>query len=392
MNPADKFVAPRAAPPTPRLARLNTSPLTSDKRRSSRSESPRSGKSPWSPRSFFSFRSTPTSALPQGDGDRGREHFEHATATTPGDAGISHPTLLSRTDEGRECVPLSVARGLSPPRRATSREPSPLRQPNFPDTSPVRSGLLSDETIEEEDDYEDDSNFATLLASNPSFTSLSPPPPHGNATLPPISKPLPALPVERFDIVSQLSPPIPLPPASLFPAPLCLSASINRVEVPADINLPRSHFSVDSLASALSQIDDTQSSHTFSTASSPSVPDEEVFSSGDVINRHAYTTDAYSPTASPTVLCGTSAFQGYELPADECDDHFTFRKTIAGVPGDERPLGLGLELGVGGLNRGLKAGDRTTFGVSDKECAGTHGPMREFISEMGYLGGVIVGK
>lgn len=166
----------------------------------------------------------------------------------------------------------------------------------------------------------------------------------------------------------------------------------NDVTNPPGFNLPRSHFSVDSLASALSQTDDTQSSHTFSTVSSPSVPDEEVFPSDAESHGHAYTTDVYPTTTSLTAIGETSSFHGYGLPGIEGGSDLTLRKTMSPVADGKQPLGLALELGVAGLDLDMKAGDRTTFGAFDTECAGTRSPMQEFMREMNYLGDVIVGN
>ncbi|OBT55729.1 hypothetical protein VE04_03920 [Pseudogymnoascus sp. 24MN13] len=87
MNPADKYLTPRAPPPTPKsLPRLNTSPGVIARKRGARSTSP-VPRSPWSARVLFGLKS-PISAAPNNDRrlSPSRSH--------EGDAHISYPTLF----------------------------------------------------------------------------------------------------------------------------------------------------------------------------------------------------------------------------------------------------------------------------------------------------------
>lgn len=257
MNPDDKYETPRPPPPTPKLARLNTSTgyETYLRMRPTRSQSPKSSRSPWSPRMLFGGPKTPLSAT-SSSRDRGRTARE-------GDANISYPVLISRTDEGRKCVSLQDMDGK--PVDSTTRQERLQRYNSLP--------KLNLEALELDDD--DDANFARHSIqrqhrdSQLQHTILSPPPSRFssarsqsalNEHAPTLrlltatdtseagakSKPLPSIPVSETEATSLHS-------KSSFNSSLASdnSARITRtdIHIPSATSnwTPRSHFSMDSL-------------------------------------------------------------------------------------------------------------------------------------------------
>lgn len=267
MNPDAKYETPRPPPPTPRLARLNTSTGYESylRARPTRSESPKPSRSPWSPRYFFGPK-TPVSATPFSNSFRDR-----GQTTRGGDANISDPILISRTDEGRKCVSLQDMRE----KRAdtTARQQNDQRRNSLP--------KLDLSALELDDD--DDANFARRSIqrqhreSQLQQTILSPPPSRINSarsipkhhehtpTLRLLTatskseadtklKPLPVIPISERETSSSVS--NYSLNSSLNPAPLRLTPPENSMRIlRTDLHIPaskcnwtpRSHFSMDSL-------------------------------------------------------------------------------------------------------------------------------------------------
>jgi hypothetical protein len=356
MNPADKFMAPRPPPPTPPLARLNTSTSVLAKQRQARSLSPASDKPQWSPRMFFGLRyATITS---QDVDRRGRSSSLSKVQTV---ASASTPSLALRSDEMRKVKSVPHTREVSPQsfKKPHSREPSPLRQLFSQENSTYNSSTLviPDEIAEE---AEDDDNFASQLNrlsinEKGILTPLSPPPsgfrsPAGRArTATNTSKPLPQLPEE-------------LP---LMPPPLRLRSVVSAAE------LPRSHFSTSTISTTVTS--PTESNFSFGETQSLLDSNEDEDLTADVGSGDEFT---YSPVLSETPAQG---FSGYSLPDDQYASEQTIRKDTP-------------------LSQLTQTASRATFGVAppflpnpvpDAESMST---LEQLLSEMGYLGDVIVGK
>jgi hypothetical protein len=347
MNPADKFMTPRQAPPLPSLPRLNTATSVLNKKRSARSLSPKGDKSPWSPRTFFGLRS-PT---PQQTDDRGRS--SSLSKKSQSSAGRSTPNLNARSDELRKAKSVPHTRDVSPQSfKSRSREASPFRLAQEHHFVPT-TFTIPDEIIEE---AEDDDNFAShfnriSMTEKGIFTPLAPPPsrqrspPARARTAKDTTKPLPQLPEED----------------SLMPSPLRLRTVASAAE------LPRSHFSTSTISTTFTSPSDSRFS----------------FSEVDFDNEDDLTADMGSGdefTYSP-ILAETPAivgFSGYSLPEAEYASEQTLRK--------QTPLSP------------FREPSRTTFGapLSTFPVNGAEpehmSALDELLSEMGYLGDVIVGK
>lgn len=358
MNPADKFMSPRQAPPLPILARLNTSPAPLSRKRSARSLSPKVDRQ-WSPRTFFGLRSPLKDSL-ENDG-RGRA--PSLSKMSEGGLNGSTSTFTGRLEEPRKTRSPAPSRSPSPPtiHRAHSRDPSPLRQ--IVENSGYNNTILTIPDIAEE--VEDDENFASdhqfhrgSVHEKGLHTQLSPPP--SSRPQPPIrsmtdtSKPLPNLPnvaetrsLNSLPLISMdedsnsfLMP----PPLRLRPAPVILDAA------------PRSHFSVSTIG-----VSPTDSSFCFSEIAD----DEEISAYGDDIS--------YSP-----VLEAGKGFAGYSLPEGDYNSEQTLRKQTP-----LSPLG--------------PAASRTTFGANtfapiETTDVESMSALEQLMSEMGYLSDVITGK
>jgi hypothetical protein len=352
MNPADKFMTPRAPPPTPKLARLNTSTSVLAKQRTARSLSPTTSEKPqWSPRMFFGLRS-----LNSKDQDADRRGRSSSLSKVQADASASTPSLVLRSEEMRKVRSVPHTREVSPQsfKKTSSREPSPLRQlfPQEISTYNSTSLVIPDEIAEE---AEDDDNFAsqvTRMSINEKgiFTPLSPPPA--------ISRP----PMVRAKTATNTSKPLPQLPEDLplLPTPLRLRSAVSAAE------LPRSHFSTSTISTTISS------------------PSDSSFSFGEDLNEDEdLTADSgsgdeftYSPVLSEAPAQGFSA---YSLPEDQYASEQTLRK--------ETPI-----------TQLTRTASRATFGsappflpnpVPDAESMST---LEQLMHDMGYLGDVIVGK
>ena len=352
MNPADKFMTPRQPPPIPSPQRLNTSPPVLVKKRPTRSVSPKSDKSQWSPRMFFGMRSQSSA---QELDTRGRSSSSSKMAE--GDSNISYSSSHSRSEDSSKVRSEPHIRDLSSRclKRSHSREPSP-RQPVVSETtSSYNSSILEipDEIAEE---FEDDDNFAIQLNrislnERGILTALSPPPSglrlRAQTTT---DKPLPQLPEES-----------PLPPISH----LCFQTDLSAVEL-----LPRSHFSASTVSTTIPS--PTQSHFAFSETHSvsDSLGDDDLAadnSSGDEF--------MHSPVL-PNIE--GSGFDGYSLP----DGEYASGQTVP----KETPLSA--------LSQTVAS--RTAFGggaaYSNATSDARHmSALEELLDEMAYLGNVIVG-
>lgn len=363
MNPADKFLSPRAAPaipPRPQLPRLNTAPPMSLKTRTSRPRTARSvspaSRAPWSARSLFGLRS----ALPTNSDSRGRDQ-ESPVTQEPRSAAINRPQWIMSPAEIRALKALPgtlatsesmISRNASPHsvRKPLSRDPSPLRHPILTENSVNALNITIPDEITEEDLEDDDANFASPMDPEKTVvTSLAPPPSQlslrrSPSTLHLGTKPLPLLPDESA------TPPIADSP-SIVPAPL-------KVTLPSSSNA-RSHFSIDTVSSELISPTD---SHFSSVPSIYSSNDED----GDAVLDESFASHVGVDSAE---LNG--GFQ-YSLPDVDSGSEATLGKP-------EEPKSLGLQ---------DKFTVRSTFDNEGKD----QDPMSaldDLLAEMGYLSGMI---
>lgn len=374
MNPADKFVAPRPPPPTPMTTRRsNTSPnsysptLPSPKR-PARSVSPKSDKSLWSPRSFFGLRS------PQESDNRGRSaSLSRVAIESP--RGYS-PRQVTSVPHTRNTSPQSLAarrRSSSQEKKAVVGHPSLPREASHFSVA----ALIPDEIVEE---GEDDDNFASQvnfsnLYDRGIFTQLSPPPtglrsPPSRRAATSTSKPLPDL-----------------PEGNLVPQPLRLRAFASAAELPkshfsvstvSTSDMPRSHFSTSTVSTSIlearshfstSTISTLLGSPTDSTFASNGSDDEEEDEDlvADSEDSDEFT---YSPVSDTAEGRG---FTGYSLPEDDYSSQHTLRK--------DAPISV-------------SPNSRMTFGGVVAAGESDHTKMtalEELMSEVGYLGGSIIG-
>ncbi|KAF4637902.1 hypothetical protein G7Y89_g195 [Cudoniella acicularis] len=359
MNPADKFMTPRAPPPPPTThLRLNTSPSMPSMKRAARSVSPKPERSPWSPKTFFGLRSPAPYA--QESDKRGRSSSQHST--TGRGIGSEVPVSSSRPVElktksvphTRDVSPLSIKRSHS-----RSREPLPLRQvvPRESGTFTATALVIPDEITEE---LEDDDNFASQLNRSSLdergiLTQLSPPPHSRMRSPPPSLRP-----------VSNTSKPLPeLPEETLLPQPLRLRA------VASATNLPRSHFSTSTISTSYSSPTESHFDFSETPSFSDSIDDEDL--AADLGSGDEFT---YSPLSDATDGRG---FTGYSLPDEQYASEQTLRKET-------------------GISQLTTSATRATFGgaAAFPSYAGpddsSMSALEELLSEVGYLGNVIIGK
>ncbi|PMD66505.1 uncharacterized protein K444DRAFT_517327 [Hyaloscypha bicolor E] len=352
MNPADKFMTPRAPPPTPKLPRLNTSTSVLTKQRTARSISPTTEKPQWSPRMFFGLRS-----LNSKDQDADRRGRSSSLSKVQADASSSLPSLALRSDEMRKAKSVPHTREVSPQsfKKTPSREPSPLRQLCSQESSTYNSGslVIPDEIAEE---AEDDDNFASQLSrmsinEKGIFTPLSPPPS--------VSRPQ----MVRAKTATNTSKPLPQLPEDfpLMPPPLRLRSAVSVTD------LPRSHFSTSTISTTITSPTDSS----FSIGEEDSNEDDDL--TADMGSGDEFT---YSPVLSETPAPGLNA---YSLPEDQYASEQTLTK--------DSPL-----------SQLTQTASRATFGASPPFLpnpvpdAESMSALEQLLNQVGYLGDVIVGK
>ncbi|KFY05373.1 hypothetical protein O988_00049 [Pseudogymnoascus sp. VKM F-3808] len=307
MNPADKYLTPRAPPPTPKtLPRLNTSPGILTRKRGARSTSP-VPRSPWSARVLFGLKS-PVSAAPNTD----RRPVLSPSQSHEGDANISYPTLVSSTRSISLSSKTSHGETSSPSTRNPSlRDVAPAGSSAHPDSSSESPPFLAIPHDSFEDELEDDDNFASPLQPHvddekPAATGLSPPPPKRDfTTLPHLTvahaeaKPLPMLPEDA-------SPSMVPSPLHVLPQPVSFAERMK----------PKSHFSIDSIATSLES-----PAGSYFDGSSPSAYDST--------DEYVVTDDGFDfgfSTPKPPVAevaerdIQAGNFYGYSLPYGLADD------------------------------------------------------------------------
>jgi hypothetical protein len=378
MNPADKFLAPRAAPavPRPKLPRSNTAPSVTDRNpavpSSVRSTSENGPKSPWSPRSLFGLRAA-LPAFPGGQ-DRSRlaspltQDFREAniqrtdvvssvpssTVTSPAD-GRSYRSILATAAN-----PGTMSTQELPSRKPLSRDASPLRNSTTSENSRNATALTIPDGIAEEEYEDDDANFATPAdIERPHTTLLSPPParrPRRLHTASPDIKPLPKLPDEMSPTPVAESP-------SMVPAPLHVTPHLSHIA--------RSHFSVDTISTE--PVSPTESHF----SSAPSVYDSYDDEDGDAVTDDSFT--FHSPSTDSSSPSGLANGFQYSLPVDDHGSEATLKKGDVAAAGSGARVALRQTFGPQTFDPPEKTGDAISA-------------LDQLLAEMGFLGDMIVGK
>ncbi|KAI9779527.1 MAG: hypothetical protein M1839_007335 [Geoglossum umbratile] len=446
LNPADKYTQPRPAP-RPKPLRLSTSPSSLGRRpvspwrsRSAGQSSPVSSSSassisrhmPFSRKRSMTDSNGPKTASHSGSLRSTFLNTRGSDSESERDYGgaekremkIGNPVLISRSDEGRHCIPIpSLSRIASPaspastlpgallsPRSenplgsnmplsplrshpvlprgdvlARSREPSPLRNPTLDLPLPP----IPVEVIEEEDEN-DDFDLESPEREFVTPTALKPAPPRKqsfNETTP-LETLIPDTEFARHP--------------SLRPEPLHIRGRASWMD-----REPQSHFSIYSNSTAdysptantinsptsacFSSTGDSSapnSPHELSTPSGSEVAEEDSMDMRDVIQSPVGDNDQdfafgalridTSDSKRNAACFGFSAFQGYSLPEGENGSQATLRKIAT--------------LGV------VQKASRMTFGPpadgkflqSLSESGQGLSTLEELLNDMGYLGDSIL--
>jgi hypothetical protein len=412
MNPNDKYITPRAAPLTPRLPRLNTSPAILDtedfpQKLAVRSASPKSSKLPWSPRNLFRHKSASPVESPVEPVESGRSE---QLSPIDGDANISYPTLLARSDAAlnRTYNHLSIEKSgafnnqrsipgtMSSRSPHTSRETSPARpSPRVlastlrPRKSTANLNLLIPEDINE--DEEDDCNFAGIEPERPPPATMLSPAPNGRRVPFPTlrirttilrsssnksahnDKPLPKLPLKKSISTPEIQP-APLRLAPLLPT---LESELESSSLQG-AHLPRSYISIDSLSTDYSAEESADSIYNF--YDDRTIDDSPMTFQSEPQSADSDAHDSVQPTPDlehrEDIFASKTSWQGYSLPIDELGSELTLTKETSNrddLSKRETFGGLGLDLDLGTAFIG-----GSTLG--------------DFMEDMGYLGDVIVNR
>lgn len=332
MNPADKFMTPRAPPSKPNAAR--SASLSSSGAEVTEKPCPwvKDKKLGWASKLFSGRRSQPSSPIPPLASRRSSEP-DVSQATTRCSSSSNSNTIHQTSPTRFEPI---------------SRKPSFTRAHDS-----VHNSLMSLGIPEEvPEDCEDDDNFATqfkelVFEDNDSIAGLSPAPFRRQPSPTPNTyKPLPRLPDDAS--TSPIS--LPLPPN-------------------LTLNLPMSHFSVSTASTALTS--PTDSHFGFSDTSS-------MFDSYDEsdLNEETGDTFTYNPMISEVEK---RKFIGYSLPDEDIASEQTIRKASNPISktnsNDSYPRDSGF-----------------TNGIQESSAKIGGSALADFLEDMGYLGETIRDK
>ncbi|KAI1143910.1 hypothetical protein F5Y05DRAFT_362977 [Hypoxylon sp. FL0543] len=256
MDPKDKFMAPRPAPPVPSLPDL------------------RIGSSPAPPMSLVHKRSARSlSPAPSWSSAARRFLGRKKACNLDSDAGSETEVESHYGEENRR-----EPRSITPSGGVRSRDMSPesLRRflsDDLPQTPPVELAprlIIPDEITEEN---EDDDNFATSAVSeNAPFTMLSPPPLHRSVSSPSIK-------ANSNESTTTIVPTDSRQNDGVTSNPIDVPSQVPNM----DFDLPRSHFSYSTTASSLvsSQSVESRDYNQISFFDDSDDESEEVFSNED---------------------------------------------------------------------------------------------------------------
>lgn len=290
MNPDDKFITPRAAPPAPTdsSSRVGTAPVMLSRERSTRSVSPNPSR-PWSAKRLFRMRSK----------ERGRDRSQSISSVENSDISSqfddqSSP-LTAETSRSRDISPDALHRFLSN---------------DIPKFTPqdTRPAVTIPEDIAEE--IEDDDNFATSAASEtaPFPTILSPPPFQRSSSSNSIATATAQTPKPSIDTLQpSLQDPPMIDPTPTLPAPPKFQ-----------LGLATSHFSISSSESE---------------PESPSTPNEtDGVTFYDSSEEEEDDDDDATPSIDAEVYQQTKPlFSTYSLPRTACDERIKTAEKVAPI-------------------------------------------------------------
>jgi hypothetical protein len=223
------------------------------------------------------------------------------------------------------------------------------------------------------DDGEDDDNFASqsnlgALYDRGIFTQLSPPPSglrSSPARTPPMLSPITIASFQSTSRSNSISKPLPeLPEESASPQSLLVPT------VAAVAELPRSHFSVSTIATSIGS--PSEDNFAFNDSSVSETNDDEDLvadlESGDELS--------YSPITDESDGRG---FTGYSLPADQYSSEQTLQKEAAYSQ-------------ITNLTPRTTFGGAPTISTRAENDLGNMSALEELLNEVGYLSDIIVGK
>lgn len=348
MNPADKFMTPRAPPPKPNIAR--SASLSSSHGEISEKPCPwsKDGKFGWA-RLFSGRRSQPESPVRLPATRRSSEPDISISQAETRNSSSSNETTIRQSSSIRS--------------ESISRKSECTRVHDSVHDSLMALGTRIPEEISE--DIDDDDNFATQFSKfvledmSNSITQLSPTPSRHQSS---------NSPHETFDAEK----PLPQLPDDAFKSPLDLPPHLSLT-----LELPRSHFSVSTISTAMTS--PTDSHFGFSDTSS-------MFDSLDEsdLNETEETGDAftYNPMISEVEK---RRFIGYSLPDEEYASELTIRKASGQNPisrtvsHESYPRDAEFVEGMGiqkkdGMEVGMEMG------------RGRGSALADFLEDLGYLG------
>lgn len=391
MNPEDRYLTPRAPPAVPRLARLDTSPAIADRQRSTRSMSPKESRSPWPARTFFKLKMSSSASAadrlrPQAPWDfpkpRPEERIESSSASSQSSANRLPDESNCRFPVSHSGLP-HAHRQFSHTTFSSERPISPL---NYHLDSNATNRLARSFNVTEGLSIvsEDDGNFATSNSIPDPEKGLSPASTasHGIPLAQPRTalvetKPLPMLPnVPSSSPHIELSAHPSLHSPSMIPQPLRLPPppTTNQADSVALLSptislssleqktIPRSHFSLDTISSGFLSPSESHSSMTSSIYDSHD-DDEPIIEENDEGMNHVRTSGR--------------DFIGYSLPTGDFGSELTLRKGVEdGFNADIQPQTAFVPHAHDPLSPSL----------------GEESNLDHFLTDMGYLGRMIVGK
>ncbi|KAI9646093.1 hypothetical protein NHQ30_005533 [Ciborinia camelliae] len=329
LNPADKFMTPRAPPSKPNLARSVSLSSAHTERSEKQGLWLKDGKFGWATKLFSGRRSQPSSPV-QPLAPRQSYELEIRETTTRSSYSSNSNTIHQPSPTRPEPV---------------SNTPSLVRAQNS-----IHDNLMALDIPEQiSEESEDDDNFATLfkkivIEDSKSITLLSPAPSRRPAS-------------PSFNTFKSLPPLPPLPHDALK------SPRLSSLPPNLSLTLPRSQFSVSTVSTALTS--PTDSYFGFSDTSS-------MFDSYDEsdLNEETGDTFTYNPIISEVEK---RRFIGYSLPDEDYASEQTIRKVSISrtTSHDTYPRDSG-------------------FSESIKETG--RSALADFLDDMGYLGETISDK
>ncbi len=355
INPQDKYITPRPAPPVPWSleTRLGTSPAALRHDRSGRSESPTPSMSwPWSPRRLFSRKS---SSRPSDRDILSEDEVRPGSSMDDWSSAQS-----SEGSRSRDISPESLRRFLVED-APFAAEPADLGE---------RPSVVIPEDIAEEN--EDDENFATSASFSETmmYTGLSPPPlPRGAST---------TTVVHQEEAATDETPQAEVDEAATFSEPPARAPpQLPTFEGP-DMDFPQSHFSVSSDASSVRS---PLSPHSLDSNDLPSFYHSESEDEDTVLAREedGFPFQTLGGVSADGAFGGGSlmmAFSGYRLPRTEEGGKLAVNST------------MGSPALIARNDPDLPVGNTSLLAAPAAAASG----LDDLVHELGWMADVISGK